>query len=110
MRISDWSSDVCSSDLAPGMLPAGAGHPALAGPDGSAYPRLPGDPATVVATRIGADGRSGKDVATEIDQMIALNQVETRVSGTPVTKLSQINTKTIGRATGSSPSPTAHHV
>src|SRR3546814_5521592 len=34
------------AEAAPGMLPAGAGHPALAGPDGSAYPRLPGDPAT----------------------------------------------------------------
>src|SRR3546814_11465448 len=67
------------AEAAPGMLPAGAGHPALAGPDGSAYPRLPGDPATVVATRIGDDGRSGKDVATEIDQMIDLNQVEGRV-------------------------------
>src|SRR3546814_2944852 len=72
------------------MLPAGAGHPARAGPDGSAYPRLPGDPATVVATRIGDDGRSGKDVATEIDQMIDLNQVEGRVRASSVKKIAEI--------------------
>src|SRR3546814_5163268 len=37
--------DDAPAEAAPGMLPAGAGHPALAGPDGSAYPRLPGSSA-----------------------------------------------------------------
>src|SRR3546814_12761989 len=77
------------AEAAPGMLPAGAGHPALAGPDGSAYPRLPGDPATVVATRIGDDGRSGKDVATESEQMIDLKQVEGRVRASSVKKIAE---------------------
>src|SRR3546814_11729808 len=67
------------AEAAPGMLPAGAGHPALAGPDGSAYPRLPADPAQVVATRVGDAGRPGQDVATEHDQMIDPKQMEGRL-------------------------------
>src|SRR3546814_18960068 len=31
MRISDWSSDVCSSDLIRRLVPSLAGHPAIGG-------------------------------------------------------------------------------
>jgi len=78
------------SDAVGGMLPAGAGAPALAGPDGSGVPRLPGDPGTVVATRIGEDGRPEKNVASEIEQMIDLNQVEGRVRASSVKKIAEI--------------------
>lgn len=79
-----------ASEGVPGMLPAGAGHATLAGPDVGGYPRLPGDPATVVATRIGEDGRPEKNIASEIDQMIDLNQVEGRVRASSVRKIGEI--------------------
>src|SRR3546814_11372539 len=72
MRISDWSSDVCSSDL----------------------------PGAVVATRIGDDGRPGKNVASEIDQMIDLNQVEGRVRASSVKKIAEIIEKHPEEAVG----------
>lgn len=78
-----------AGDGVPGMLPAGAGRPALAGPEGG-YPRLPGDPATTVATRVGEDGRPEKNFAHEIDQMIDLNQVEGRVRASSVKKIAEI--------------------
>src|SRR3546814_6418677 len=78
------------AEAAPGMLPAGTGHPALAGPDGRAYPRLPGDHATVVATRIGDDSRSGKAVATELEQLSDLNQVEVSMHASSVQKIATI--------------------
>jgi len=74
----------------PGLLPAGAGQAALAGPDGSGVPRLAGDPSTVVATRIGEDGIPQKNIAHEIDQMIDLNQVEGRVRASSVKKIAEI--------------------
>ncbi|GAB4374239.1 MAG: flagellar basal-body MS-ring/collar protein FliF [Kiloniellaceae bacterium] len=76
-----------------GLLPGMAGmpgQPALAGPDGSGVPRLPGDPATVVATRVGEDGVPEKNVAHEIEQMIDLNQVEGRVRASSVKKIAEI--------------------
>jgi len=79
-----------TAEGAPGMLPAAAGHPALAGPDVGGFPRLPGDPATVVATRVGDDGRPEKNIASEIDQMIDLNQVEGRVRASSVKKIAEI--------------------
>lgn len=79
-----------ASEGVPGMLPAGAGHATLAGPDVGGYPRLPGDPATVVAIRIGDDGRPEKNIASEIDQMIDLNQVEGRVRASSVRKIGEI--------------------
>ena len=85
---------------APGMLPAGAGHPALTGPDGRGYPLLPGDPGTVVATRVGEDGRLEKDVASEIEQMIDLNQVEGRVRASSVKKIAEIIEKHPEEAVG----------
>jgi flagellar M-ring protein FliF len=74
----------------PGRLPVGAGQPALTGPDGSSIPRLPGDPGTVVATRIGEERGMEKDFAQEIDQMIDLNQVEGRVRASSVKKIAEI--------------------
>lgn len=89
-----------AAEGAPGLLPAGAGHPALAGPGVSGYPRLPGDPATVVATRIGDDGRPAKNFANEIDQMIDLNQVEGRVRASSVKKIAEIIEKHPEEAVG----------
>ena len=88
-----------ASDGVPGLLAAGVGQPALAGPDGG-YPRLPGDPATVVATRGEEDGRPGKNVAHEIDQMIDLNQVEGRVRASSVKKIAEIIEKHPEEAVG----------
>jgi flagellar M-ring protein FliF len=85
---------------AAGLLPAGAGQAALAGPDGGGMLRLAGDPATVVATRIGDDGRAGKNVASEIDQMIDLNQVEGRVRASSVKKIAEIIEKHPEEAVG----------
>ena len=77
-----------------GLLPGGSPQAALAGPAGAAgdggAPRLPGDSSTVVATRIGEDGASEKNVANEIDQMIDLNQVEGRVRASSVKKIGEI--------------------
>jgi len=66
------------------------GQPALVGPDGQQIPRLPGDPSTVVATRVGEDGMPQKNVASEIEQMIDLNQVEGRVRASSVKKIAEI--------------------
>lgn len=85
---------------AQGLLTAAAGHPALTGPDGGGIPRLAGDPAAVMATRIGDDGRAGKNVASEIDQMIDLNQVEGRVRASSVKKIAEIIEKHPEEAVG----------
>ncbi len=79
-----------AAEGAPGMLPAGGGQAALAGPDGSGAPRLAGDPSAVVATRVGEDGVPEKNVAHEIDQMIDLNQVTGRVRASSVKKIAEI--------------------
>ena len=73
-----------------GLLPDGSPQPALVGPDGQEVPRLAGDPSTVVATRVGEDGSTEKNVAHEIDQMIDLNQVEGRVRASSVKKIGEI--------------------
>jgi len=73
-----------------GLLPGMPGQPALVGPDGHQIPRLPGDPSTVVATRVGEDGMPQKNVASEIEQMIDLNQVEGRVRASSVKKIAEI--------------------
>ncbi|WP_193371033.1 flagellar basal-body MS-ring/collar protein FliF [Pelagibius marinus] len=73
----------------PALLPDGSPQPALIGPDGREIPRLPGDPGTVVATRVGEEG-GGKNIASEIDQMIDLNQVEGRVRASSVKKIGEI--------------------
>jgi len=73
-----------------GQLPGMPGQPALVGPDGQQIPRLPGDPSTVVATRVGEDGMPQKNVASEIEQMIDLNQVEGRVRASSVKKIAEI--------------------
>ena len=78
------------ADGSPGMLPDGSPQPALIGPDGQEVPRLPGDPSTVVATRVGEGGGSEKNIANEIDQMIDLNQVEGRVRASSVKKIGEI--------------------
>jgi flagellar M-ring protein FliF len=74
----------------PALLPDGSPQPALVGPDGQQIPRLPGDPGTVVATRIGEEGGGQKNIANEIDQMIDLNQVEGRVRASSVKKIGEI--------------------
>ena len=74
----------------PAMLPDGSPQPALVGPDGQEIPRLPGDPGTVVATRVGDEEGSEKNLANEIDQMIDLNQVEGRVRASSVKKIGEI--------------------
>jgi flagellar M-ring protein FliF len=74
----------------PGQLTGPRGQPALTGPDGQAMPRLPGDPATVVATRIGEDGEPTKNLSNDIDQMIDLNNVEGRVRASSVRKIGEI--------------------
>ncbi|MGF1630235.1 MAG: flagellar basal-body MS-ring/collar protein FliF [Kiloniellaceae bacterium] len=73
-----------------GMLPGGGGQAALTGPDGSAVPRLAGDPGTAIATRVGDNRGTEKDFAQEIDQMIDLNQVEGRVRASSVKKIAEI--------------------
>ncbi|WP_340118598.1 flagellar basal-body MS-ring/collar protein FliF [Pelagibius sp. 7325] len=73
-----------------GMLTGMPGQPALVGPDGQQIPRLPGDPSAVVATRVGDDGMPQKNVASEIEQMIDLNQVEGRVRASSVKKIAEI--------------------
>ncbi|GAB4393671.1 MAG: flagellar basal-body MS-ring/collar protein FliF [Kiloniellaceae bacterium] len=85
---------------APAMLPDGTPQPALVGPDGQEIPRLPGDPATVVATRVGEEGGSEKNIANEIDQMIDLNQVEGRVRASSVKKIGEIIEKHPEEAVG----------
>lgn len=85
---------------APAMLPDGTPQPALVGPDGQEVPRLPGDPATVVATRVGEEGGSEKNIANEIDQMIDLNQVEGRVRASSVKKIGEIIEKHPEEAVG----------
>jgi len=85
------------------MLPGSggmAGQPALIGPDGNELPRLPGDPSTVVANRIGEEGGSEKNVAHEIDQMIDLNNVEGRVRASSVRKIAEIIEKHPEEAVG----------
>jgi len=85
------------------MLPAGAamaGHPALMGPDGNEMPRLPGDPATTVANRVGEDGGNEKNLSHEIDQMIDLNNVEGRVRASSVRKIAEIIEKHPEEAVG----------
>ncbi len=72
------------------LLPDGSPQPALIGPDGQEIPRLPGEPGTVVATRVGEEGGSQKNIASEIDQMIDLNQVEGRVRASSVKKIGEI--------------------
>ena len=74
----------------PGMLPGGGGQAALAGPDGSGVPRLAGDSSAVVATRVGENGATDKNIAHEIDQMIDLNQVSGRVRASSVKKIAEI--------------------
>ncbi|MEQ8357331.1 MAG: flagellar basal-body MS-ring/collar protein FliF [Kiloniellaceae bacterium] len=73
-----------------GLLPDGSPQPALVGPDGQEIPRLASDPSTAVATRVGDSGGNGKNVASEIDQMIDLNQVEGRVRASSVKKIGEI--------------------
>lgn len=73
-----------------GYLPDGSPQPALVGPDGQEIPRLPGDTSTTVATRVGEDGASEKNIANEIDHMIDLNQVEGRVRASSVKKIGEI--------------------
>lgn len=79
-----------SADGAPGMLPAGGGQAALTGPGASGVPRLPGDPSTTVATRVGEDGVPENNIANEIDHMIDLNQVSGRVRASSVKKIAEI--------------------
>src|SRR3546814_5945499 len=59
MRISDWSSDVCSSDLAHGQVPPAA--PVEIGHDRLAADLVEGDVLRRVAGR-GGDGHRGEDL------------------------------------------------
>lgn len=84
----------------PALLPDGSPQPALVGPDGQQVPRLPGEPGTTVATRVGEDGSGEKNIASEIDQMIDLNQVEGRVRASSVKKIGEIIEKHPEEAVG----------
>ena len=89
-RLLEVDEESLAGSGAPGLLPDGSPQPALVGPDGQEVPRLAGDPSTVVATRVGEDGSIEKNVASEIDQMIDLNQVEGRVRASSVKKIGEI--------------------
>lgn len=75
---------------APAMLPNGSPQPALTGPNGEAIPGLPGNSDTTVAARVGEESGSQKNIASEIDHMIDLNQVEGRVRASSVKKIGEI--------------------
>src|SRR3546814_5999893 len=69
MRISDWSSDVCSSDL-----PDRACQPDqhLVGPDASAHARSPPDRAAgVLRARAGAREAAGHDAGSRQGEVLA---------------------------------------
>ncbi|NIA69482.1 flagellar M-ring protein FliF [Pelagibius litoralis] len=97
--------EVDETDGAEGALAQLSGDPAqaaLTGPDGQPVPRLAGDPATAVATRVDADGNvvEQHNIASEIDQMIDLNQVEGRVRASSVRKIAEIIEKHPEEAVG----------
>lgn len=83
------------------QLPDGTTQPVLTGPDGQPVPRLPGDPATAIATRVDSNGvPTENSIANEIDQMIDLNQVEGRVRASSVRKIGEIIEKHPEEAVG----------
>ncbi len=88
------------AEAGPALLPDGSPQPALVGPDGQEMPRLASDPGAVVATRVNEDGTVEKNVASEIDQMIDLNQVEGRVRASSVRKIAEIIEKHPEEAVG----------
>lgn len=83
------------------MLPDGTTQPALTGPDGEPVPRIAGDPHTTVATMVDSNGDPIQhSVASEIDQMIDLNQVEGRVRASSIRKIAEIIEKHPEEAVG----------
>src|SRR3546814_21121953 len=73
MRISDWSSDVCSSDLAPRASPPRDGHADRCWADGSRHPQRAGAQCVAARDRDRAARRdrksvvSGKSVSVRVD-------------------------------------------
>ena len=83
------------------MLPDGTPQPALTGPNGEPVPRLPGDPQPTVATMVNSNGDPvPQGIASEIDQMIDLNQVEGRVRASSIRKIAEIIEKHPEEAVG----------